>query len=277
MSQGTVLCDIIKECIDTKKKYDIMSLGDENAETGEKKSESKIYHIMLRGINQQQIFEEDEDYWKLLKIIEECKALSCFQVYAYCIMGNHVHLLICEGNECLEQIIKRIGVRYVRWYNTKYRRVGHLFQDRFKSEPIDSKEYLLTVLRYIHQNPVKAKICNNAEEYLYSSYREYLRDSWLIDKEYLFSLIGKEAFIAFHSEPSNDKCLDIEENNRIQYTDEQAKKIIEKVSKCSTVTEFQALDKEKRNRYLTILRKNGLSIRQISRLTGVSFSIVKRV
>ena len=205
------------------------------------------------------------------------KALSCFQVYAYCIMGNHVHLLICEGNECLEQIIKRIGVRYVRWYNTKYRRVGHLFQDRFKSEPIDSKEYLLTVLRYIHQNPVKAKICNNAEEYLYSSYREYLRDSWLIDKEYLFGLIGKEAFIAFHSEPSNDKCLDIEENNRIQYTDEQAKKIIEKVSKCSTVTEFQALDKEKRNRYLTILRKNGLSIRQISRLTGASFSIVKRV
>ena len=175
------------------------------------------------------------------------------------------------------KFMQKVNLLYAQMYNREEKRCGVLFRNRYQTEPIYDIKYLLNCIKYIHENPVKAKICNNAEEYLYSSYREYLRDSWLIDKEYLFSLIGKEAFIAFHSEPSNDKCLDIEENNRIQYTDEQAKKIIEKVSKCSTVTEFQALDKEKRNRYLTILRKNGLSIRQISRLTGVSFSIVKRV
>lgn len=241
-----------------------------------KKSESQIYHVMLRGINQQQIFEEDEDYWKFLKIVDECKAISGFQIYAYCMMGNHVHLLIREKNEILEQIIKRIGVRYVHWYNTKYQRVGHLFQDRFKSEPVDSNEYFLTVLRYIHQNPIKAKICKKLDEYLYSSYYEYLNQSWLVDSDYVYNLMEKDNFVAFHDTLNSDVCLEIEATHKIAYTDEQAKEIIEKVSKCKSVSEFQVLNRERRNRYLATLRKKGLSIRQISRLTGISFNIVKK-
>ena len=121
-----------------------------------KKSESRIYHVMLRGINQQQIFEEAEDCDKFLDVMRDCKEICQYDVYAYCIMGNHIHLLIKEGTETLEQVFKRICGRFVYWYNIKYRRVGHLFQDRFKSEPVDSNEYLLTVVRYIHQNPIKA-------------------------------------------------------------------------------------------------------------------------
>ena len=111
---------------------------------------------MLRGINQQQIFEEAEDCDKFLDVMRDCKEICQYDVYAYCIMGNHIHLLIKEGTETLEQVFKRICGRFVYWYNIKYRRVGHLFQDRFKSEPVDSNEYLLTVVRYIHQNPIKA-------------------------------------------------------------------------------------------------------------------------
>ena len=88
-------------------------------------------------------------------------------------MGNHIHLLIKPEKEPLEQVFKRIGGRYVYWYNVKYQRVGHLFQDRFKSEPVEDDSYFLTVIRYIHQNPVKAGLCKNIKDYKYSSYAEY--------------------------------------------------------------------------------------------------------
>jgi REP element-mobilizing transposase RayT len=74
-------------------------------------------------------------------------------------MGTHVHLLIKEETEALGKIMKRIGVRYVYWYNRKYERSGHLFQDRYKSEPVDDDGYFMTVLRYIHQNPRKSGLC----------------------------------------------------------------------------------------------------------------------
>ena len=241
-----------------------------------KKSESQIYHVMLRGINQQQIFEESEDFWKFIKIIEECKAVCTFQLYAYCIMGNHVHLLIHEENESLEQIIKRIGIRYVHWYNIKYKRVGHLFQDRFKSEPVDSNEYFLTVLRYIHQNPIQSRLCKKCEDYPYSSYREYLGEAWLVDTDYTFQQLDKNSLVAFHHSITSESCLDIETTPKLAVTDEQAKKIIQKISKCQTISEFQKLDRKTRDKYLTKLREKGLSIRQISRLTGISFNIVRK-
>ena len=89
-----------------------------------KKSDSGTYHIMLRGINKQQIFEEKEDYEKFLEVLKSCKAISEFKLYAYCLMGNHIHLLIKEGKESLETIFKRIGGKFVYWYNVKYQRVG---------------------------------------------------------------------------------------------------------------------------------------------------------
>ena len=128
-----------------------------------KKSGSGIYHIMLRGINRQQIFEDAEDRERFLETIENYKELCGYTIYAYCLMGNHVHILMREGKEDLTQVFKRIAGSYVYWYNWKYHRSGHLFQDRYKSEPVEDDSYFLTVLRYIHQNPVKAKICKTAE------------------------------------------------------------------------------------------------------------------
>ena len=77
-------------------------------------------------------------------------------------MSNHIHLLLKEGEEDLGTLFKRIGASYVYWYNWKYNRTGHLFQDHFKSEPVEDDTYLLTVLRYIHQNPLKAGITHGA-------------------------------------------------------------------------------------------------------------------
>ena len=138
------------------------------------KSQSGIYHIMLRGINQQIIFEDDEDYIKFIDTLKSYKAISGYEVFAYCLMSNHVHILLKVGKEDLDVIMKRIAGSYVYWYNWKYYRKGHLFQDRFKSEPIDDNEYFFTVLRYIHRNPLKAGITEKIDEYKYCSYNEYI-------------------------------------------------------------------------------------------------------
>ena len=103
------------------------------------KSSTGIYHVVLRGINRQIIFEEDEDYQKLLQTLQEYKETSGYEIYGYCFMSNHIHLLIKEGEEDLGIVFRRIGARYVYWYNWKYNRRGHLFQDRYKSEAVENR------------------------------------------------------------------------------------------------------------------------------------------
>ncbi len=245
-----------------------------------KQSESGIYHVMLRGVNRQQIFIEDSDYKKFIQILKECKEISEFKLYAYCIMNNHIHILIKPENESLERIFKRIGCRFVYWYNLKYQRVGHLFQDRFKSEPVEDDSYLLTVIRYIHQNPVKANLCSNIEDYVYSSYFEYLTDAnWndLIDKDLIYSMMDRNQFVAFNNQRNEDNCLDIETQlKRINVTDEKAEEIFVDCLKCRTVEQFHTLDINEKKNIIKLLYEKGISIRQISRLTGVIKSQVEK-
>lgn len=239
-----------------------------------KKSATGIYHIMLRGINRQQIFEDEEDRERFLDTLENYKDECGYTIYAYCLMGNHIHLLMREGKESLTQIFKRVAGSYVYWYNWKYHRSGHLFQDRFKSEPVEDDGYFLTVLRYIHQNPVKAKICKKAEEYTYSSMREYLSYPVLADTAFALSMVTKDALIAFHQQENDDRCMEMEEEFRP--TDEDVKKLILKITKCQNISEFQLLDCRDRNTCIQKLHEKGASIRQISRLTGISKKIVER-
>ena len=231
----------------------------------------------MRGINQQQIFEDTEDCDKFIQILHECKVVSEFRLFAYCLMNNHIHLLIKLEKEPIEQVFKRIGARYVYWYNVKYQRVGHLFQDRFKSEPVEDDAYFLTVIRYVHQNPTKAGFCNNIEDYKYSSYMEYITKPWIVDTNFTFEIISKSEFIRYSNEVNSDKCLEAEETTKVRVTDEQAKRIIKNISGCNNLVEFQKLDAKSRDYFITILKQNGLSIRQISRLTGISYYIVQRV
>jgi len=240
------------------------------------KSNSAIYHIILRGINRQQIFEDEEDKDRLIETLQTCKDKSGFRLFAYCLMGNHFHLLLKVEKEDLELIVKRIAGSYAYWYNLKYRRIGHLFQDRFKSEAVEDDRYFFAVLRYIHQNPLKAGLCKEIRTYKYSSYGEYIKGhSGMLEIDYVFSMIDKESFVRFNEEITDIKCFDVE-NEGARLNDSDAMAILQKVSKCSNASEFQALEIAYRDQFLKELRRNGLSIRQISRLTGVSFGIVRK-
>ena len=238
-----------------------------------KKSNSGVYHIMLRGINRQQIFEDEEDRQHFIETLESYKDICGYTIYAYCLMGNHIHILLKEGKEDLTLVFKRIAGHFVYWYNWKYHRCGHLFQDRFKSEPVEDDSYFLTVLRYIHQNPVKAGICKKPEDYPYSSMRDYLSFSVLVDTSFALSMLPMDQFITYHKEENEDKCLEIEDHFRL--TDNEAKILICRIAKCKSAAEFQMLDIKQRNLCIHKLHKKGLSIRQISRLTGVPKKIVE--
>lgn len=246
-----------------------------------KKSQSGIYHVILRGINKQTIFKEEEDYIRFLRTLKSCQEKSGYKVYAYCLMGNHIHLLLKEEKEELGNIMRRIGASFVFWYNNKYNRCGHLFQDRYKSEPVEDEVYFLTVVRYIHQNPIKAGIAKNVDVYKWSSYREYIGESDLIYTDFALNLFSNdrkkaiESFKSFHLESNEDKCLDINENKKI--TDTEAIEIIKKICHLHSPEEVQTLRKDVRNRYLKAFKQQGLSTRQIARLTGVSRHIVLKV
>lgn len=241
------------------------------------RAESGIYHIMLRGINRQQIFEDEEDNEVFLQILQSNKAISGYQVFAYCLMGNHVHLLLKEGFESLEHTFKRIGAKYVYWYNAKYQRVGHLFQDRFKSEVVEDSRYLCTVIRYIHQNPLKAGLCTQLEDYPFSSYREYISRPELVDMEAVKEYVTRESVIEMSREEMSEQCLEMRDVPPKRVTDQHAKQRILELSGCDSPAAFQNLGTIQKENCIRTLKEEGLSVRQISRLTGLTYYVIQKV
>ena len=245
------------------------------------KSESGIYHIIMRGINRQSIFEDEEDYFQYLNAIRRYKEKCGYQIYAYCLLGNHVHLLLKIGQEPLEQVMRRLCGSYVYWYNNKYQRIGNLFQDRFKSEPVIDDMYFQTVLRYIHRNPVKAGLVTHANEYKWSSFHEYVNQSSLVSVNFFFEMISNDRkkavlfFIEYTNEENGQSCLDIDNDIKMRITDEVARDIVKRECRLMDAKGIQKLDCVTRNGYLRMLKnKYSLSIRQIERITGINRGIV---
>ena len=247
--------------------------------TARKISPTDIYHVIVRGVNRQTIFESDADRYRFLKTINKYKSECNFALYAYCLMSNHVHLLIKADDEPLATVMKKICGSYAQYFNTKYERVGHLFQDRFKSEPVTTDDYLLTVLRYIFQNPVKAGICGEVEAYRWSNYRDYFGKPNSDTEEILSYFSEGEAplkgFSSFVNAPNDDICMESTEQ-RSNFTDERAIKLINKLCGTNTPQELQNMELPIRNKYLRQLKESGISVNRLERLTGLSSYIIYR-
>lgn len=234
------------------------------------KSSLCIYHVILRGVNKQIIFEDDGDYQQFISILKYYKKHCNFKLYAYCLMNNHIHLLIEHTDINLEIIMKKVEVKFVRWYNQKYQRVGHLFQDRYKSEPVNDMRYFQTVFRYIHQNPLHAGLEAAPGTYPWSSYHDYAAcDSSFIDIHKIFELFSdyRECIDYLHIN-TKEKCLEYDSSSHL--SDADALKIIRERTVCNSPSDFQRLELFTRNCYLKELHDAGISIRQLSRLTGIS-------
>jgi REP element-mobilizing transposase RayT len=241
-----------------------------------KKSSTGIYHVLLRGINRQRIFEEAGDYIQFLDCIREVKGLSGFTLYAYCLMGNHAHLLLKEGTEPLAMIFRRLGTRYVYWFNKKYERSGHLFQDRFRSEPVEKDDYFLTVLVYIYQNPVKAGICSFPGDYEWSSRRFLGKADSVVDNAALSAILPVEAIKQKEATLIGDKIFEPMRGRRPAYADKEVSIMMRQLSGAQNASDLQKMSAEKQRRIVAEMRKTHVSIRQIARVTGISKGVVER-
>jgi putative transposase len=154
--------------------------------------EGGLYHIIARGNNRQAIFHSEDDYRKFLSLLSLQKQKLGFYLYSYCLMTNHVHLLIERQAETVGRIMLRVLTGYSQYYNRKYRKVGHVFQGRHKAVLCQSDKYLGELVRYIHLNPVRAKMVRKAEKYPWSGQRAYLgmEPSGMVDVDPVLRLFG---------------------------------------------------------------------------------------
>ncbi|MBQ9912862.1 MAG: hypothetical protein IJO73_01400 [Clostridia bacterium] len=157
-----------------------------------------------------------------------------------------------------------------------------MFQGRYKSECVENEKYFFTVIRYIHQNPVKAGFCERAEEYEYSSFKEYFSDAGtmrgsesvgLCSINAVFKMIDRKSFYEFNMTENKDYCL---ETGYSRLHDAKAVEIIERITGFENPADLQKLSADRQKEYIVKLRESGLSIRQTCRLTGVSLGLVRR-
>ncbi|SNS82978.1 REP element-mobilizing transposase RayT [Anaerovirgula multivorans] len=263
------------------------------------KAENQIYHIIQRGNERKNIFLSDDDKVRFLDTLERMKEKYNFKLEAYCLMDNHVHLLVEDNGNDISRIMKSINVSYAYYFNHAYKRVGHLFQDRFKSEIIQEDSYLLSVSAYIHNNPVKAKMVELPEEYKWSSFNDYLlrenSQKELVDTERIlgmFSSSRKTAVEKYYNYvlkyEAKEAVLDVEEDKvilrreSIDYIEslEVAEKFLQnKLNNLKKGKDDLAKDKELRREMIIKLRRNScLTLKEIGELVGgISQSMVCKI
>ena len=252
--------------------------GEIMARHARKQSQSGMYHVMLHGINRQDLFHDNDDLQKMVTVLSECTEISRVCLHGYCLMTNHVHLLAQTGensdSETLPQFMKRIAIRYAMYYNNKYNRVGSLFQDRYRSEAVETDAYFLAVLRYIHQNPVKAGIAKTPSECVWSSYGSYVGKTGFVYTDLADSMLG-ETFQSYMEDAGTQYISLDEETYRL--TDSELSTAIEEALKMP-VSSIASLDRATRNNALRLITEmKGSTYRQISRLTGLSIGLISSV
>lgn len=251
------------------------------------KSATGIYHVMLRGNERRPVFIDDEDKHRFTEIILQKKQSSSCRLYAFCILDNHVHLIFQEVDQPLETLMKRIGVTYAAYFNKKYSRIGHVFQDRFRSEAIEDESYLLSAIRYVHNNPVKLK-GEFTINYPWSSYPWYMgnkQDAVLLpEMEETLSMFSsnrqkaRQLFSEFHLQEGQHQFLEV------AATKSASEKPEDLIADFLGSRQWTLEDLGKKENVgvtadfiRALLVHGGISGRQIAQLTGINREKVRRL
>lgn len=232
-------------------------------------SSSGIYHVVLRGVNRQNIFEDTMDRKKMMKVLQQYTEEMGVEFYAWCFMNNHVHFLFKADD--IKNFMKKVECSYVAYFNRKYNRSGHLFQDRFKSEAVEDDRYFVSVVRYIHQNPYKAGICR-PEDFGWSSYEEYVNVPKLCNTSVFYDIIEEGSFKQLMDELNANVHIDYYD----RITDDMAFKIAEDCMAPDSVFAIQRFNREIRKLKIRDMYSRGVGISQISRITGIPETTVRR-
>ena len=235
---------------------------------------TEYLHLIVRGIGKQLLFEEKSDYEFYLNRLKTYCIETNVKVICYCLMENHVHLLVFDPENQVSLFMKKIGVSYAAYFNKKYERTGHLFQDRYKSECIKDDAQLLVTFRYILNNPVKAGI-STAADYPWSSYLEYGMPNPFTFYSRIYEMVGDSSKLNdYLLQGLDDECMEF---NSLKHDDTWALDIIHKTMNLKSGTNLQNLPREDRNNLIIKLKKAGLSKSQIERLTGIPKAIIDQI
>lgn len=152
---------------------------------GRVRGESGVYHVTLRGVDRRDIFRDDVDRWRFLGLLAQARNQTGAHLLAFCLMTNHVHLLVHTPDGPPTAFVRRVAGRYGAWYNHRHQRTGHLFEGRYHSQPVDDDRYLAAAVSYVHTNPVRAGLCGTVQEYEWVSPRWWGEPGGLVDLGWL--------------------------------------------------------------------------------------------
>ncbi len=245
------------------------------------KSSTGIYHCILRGVDKRDIFLDEQDRHKFMNVLKELKGKYEFEIYAYCLMNNHVHMLIKEKKTELCKIMHRLALKYSVYFNWKYDRVGHLFQNRYTSKPVETESYLLNVQRYIHQNPPYM------ETYKWSSYKDYTEGrNKLTDVNFILSMFGQSGQSALN-EFKTFTCRKIVKNMISDFKDgefvrnvpdEKVIEILSELIHINNILEIKKYNTKIRDGYLKkFLEVDGVQVGQLSRIMEIDKKTLREI
>ena len=199
---------------------------------------SNFVHIMVQGINKMFIFEKDFCKKKYFELMQENSKENNVEILAYCIMGNHAHILVfAENIYNLSKTMSIVNTKFSKWYNYCNDRCGVVFRNRYRTEPIYNEKYLLNCMNYIHNNPVKAKIVNKPENYKFSSYNDYCNYTGVYNNSILQEMFGKN----WNYKEFEKECFDL------QFAEAEGDELTEEEINCLIIN-ATAYYKKMRNR-----------------------------
>ncbi len=173
-------------------------------------------HVMVQGVNKEYVFNKEENIEKYLKLMSENLKDCSVEMLAYCMMSNHGHFLMyAEHINELGKIMQKVNLIYAQMYNKEENRCGVVFRNRYQVQPIYDIKYLINCIKYIHNNPVKAKIVKNCEDYKYSSYNDYIHNIGLSQNKIIKSTLGEKCNFRELFEIAYDRpFMDIEDDRQ---------------------------------------------------------------
>lgn len=237
-------------------------------------SETGYYHVVIRGVNKQNIFYDNFDRKLFLNLLKKYGKKLNVKIHAFCLMDNHVHLELQDLCKNISIFMQTVCSVYARFFNRKYDRIGHLFQERFASEVIRDNSYFITVLRYILQNPIQAGITNSID-YEWSSYKLYKAINSFVEKGMIFSLFPDLNLIKEYVLQKTDECcLEIELRPSEKF--KRANDIVKGVLEIDNIMNWIEIPIIELNRKIHLLKEKGLSIRTISRITGIPKRMIEK-
>ena len=236
------------------------------------KKPGAVYHVLMRGQDSKALFRSENDYAYFIQKLRSCLDECDLELFGYCLMPDHAHLLVLENRDDMAGFFRRLCTAYACHFNLKHKRAGHVFRGRYITRILENEDQLRQALRRIHTEPMRAGFRGEAWEYPWSSLSTVLNggDPGLLSPAPADDDPAgepEEGIAALITEPYNEKK---------PLTDKQAEKVMKKVAHAKKLMELPIMTRKMRNAWLRRLRREGMSVTQISRYTGLGRNIVSR-